>query len=277
MAKDKQQLSLFDNIQNKIERSTSTVGELRCAMWAPVTQITKTSITYKNFIENKNIRAIKTSWGEMEVRNRLLTQTHKDIFDSILTNNRETKIVSHGRVAIYFTPYEVLDQLGKSTTHYTWLKEKIDEIADVKIKYKNNEGDEYSFNIFNKVAYSEKRGLYGVIIDEDYLKYFLNSLTLDYSKYVKDIAMIDDALIKAIIKFFLTHDARDYPAKMGLMEILKTVGYPIDSDRQISSAKSSIYKHIKKLEEYTILYSKKTQLFKYFGKENIYFTKPLNI
>lgn len=276
MAKEKQ-LSLFDNIQNKIERSTSTVDELRCAMWAPISQITKASQTYKDFVANKNIRFLKTSWGEMEVRNRLLTQTHKDIFDSILTNFKETKVMSNGKVAIYFTPYEILDELGVTKTNYNWLKDKIDEIADVKIKYKNNDGDEYSFNIFNKVAYSEKRGLYGVVIDDDYLKFFLNSLTLDYSKYVKDIAMIDDALIKAIIKFFLTHDARDYPFKMGLMEILKTVGYPCDSTRQISSAKGAIYKNIIKLEEYTISYDKKNELFAYFGKENIYFTKSLNI
>lgn len=279
MAKDKEkyEVTLFDTIQQKIERSTSTVAELRVAMWAPIEKISEKSVTYKDFVENKNIRKIKTSWGELEIRNRLLTQTHKDIFDAILTVAKETKVLKNGKIALYFTPYEILEFLGKSTTHYTWLLEKIKEIADAKINYKNNNGDQYLFNILSTVAFSEKRGLYGVTIDEDYMRFFANSLTLDYSKYVKDIALIDDALIKAIIKFFLTHDARDYPFKISLLELLKTVGYPSDSTRQVSSAKSSIYKHKEKLEEYTITYDKKNQVFAYFGKENIYFTASLNI
>lgn len=277
MAKENKQVTLFGEIQTKFERSTSTVQELRIAMWAPIAKISSISTTYKDFVANKNIRTIKTAWGEVEVRNRLLTQAHKDIFDTILSRNKEVKILKNGKVAIYFTPYELLDQLGKSTSNYSWLKEKIDEIGDARIKYKTNENDEYSFSIFSKVAFSEKRGLYGVVMDEDYLKYFLGSLTLDYSTYVKDIALIDDALIKAIIKFFLTHDAREYPFRISLLELLKTVAFPIDSDRQIRSAKESIYANIKKLESYTIVYDKKIQLFEYHGKENIYFTKPLNL
>lgn len=276
MAKEKQ-LSLFDNIQNKIERSTSTVDELRIAMWAPVTQITKASVTYKDFIANKNVRTLKTSWGEVEIRNRLLTQTHKDIFDAILSTNKEIKVLDSGKVAIYFTLYEILDELDKSTTNNKWLKDKIDEISDVKIKYRNNDGDEYSFSIFSKMAFSNQMGKYGVVVDEDYLKFFVNSLTLDYSKYVKDIARVEDALIKAMIKFFLTHDTRNYPFRISLLEILKTVGYPCDSETQITSAKRSIYKNKEKLEEYTILYDKKSSTFEYHGKENVYFTRSLDL
>lgn len=277
MAKEKkQELTLFDQIQTKLDRSTSTVVELRTAMWAPIEKISKASITYKDFIANKNVRKIQTSWGEVEIRNRLLTQTHKDIFDAIFTFKKETKILANGKIALYFTPYEILNELGKSTTHYTWLKQKIDEIADARLKYINN-GDEYSFSIFSKVAYSEKKGMYGIVIDEDYQRFFVNSLTLDYSRYIKDIALINDALIKAIIKFFLTHDTRNYPFRIGFEEVMKSVGYPIDSDRQISSAKNSVYSFTEKLAEYTIEYNKKDQMFEYHGKENVYFTKALTL
>ena len=80
VATNSYQPSLFD-VLDKIERSTSTVEELRVPIFAPVVQIAKNSSTYKEFIQNKNVRKIKTKWGEVEIRNRLLTQVHKDLLD----------------------------------------------------------------------------------------------------------------------------------------------------------------------------------------------------
>ncbi|EPZ1799881.1 hypothetical protein ACXK18_000714 [Campylobacter upsaliensis] len=77
------QHSLFDVVE-KIEKSTSSIDELRVPIFAPISQINKNSSIYKSFVENKNIRTIETKWGAIEIRNRILTQTHKDILDLFL-------------------------------------------------------------------------------------------------------------------------------------------------------------------------------------------------
>ena len=274
----KQEMTLFDKVITKIERSTSTVDELRIAMWAPIEKISKASTTYKDFIANKNVRKIKTSWGEVEVRNRLLTQTHKDIFDGIFTCRKNEKHLEDGRVAMYFSLYQLQQLLGiEPGKNNKWLKQKIEEIADARIKYVSSTGDEFSFGIFAEVAYSEVESSYGVIFSNLYLQYFTNSLTINYGEYVSDIASINDALIKAIIKFFLTHDARNYPFRISFNELIKSVGYPTDSPNQIKQARASINKNRQKLEEYCIYYDKQSSLFEYHGKENIQFTKPLKL
>lgn len=73
------QKSLFESVEDKIKYSTSSVEELRVPIYAPVKQLPPQSSAAKDFKKNNNVRTIETKWGRVEIRNRLLTQTHKEI------------------------------------------------------------------------------------------------------------------------------------------------------------------------------------------------------
>ena len=272
---NKKEITIDNYVKRKLTESHSTVDELRIGVWAPISKLTKASTTYKNFVANKNVRILQTPWGKVEIRNRILTQIHKDIFDAIISNKSNIRTLSNGYVAVYFSLYNVLKILGKSTSNQKWLKDKIDEISDVRIKLINNDKDTISFNILAKVAWSESQSMYGIIIDNDYLNFFLKSLTIKYSNRLYSIARIHDSLIKAIIRFFLTHNVEKYPFSIKLNKLLISVGYPLESTRQMSSAKTSVNKYTNQLKKFEIYYDKKSMIFSYKGVDYISFSNPI--
>ncbi len=45
---------------------------------------------YKNFVANNNVLERKTSWGKIQIRNRLLTQYHNDVLGGIMALKNKT-------------------------------------------------------------------------------------------------------------------------------------------------------------------------------------------
>jgi len=101
------QKSLFENVEDKIKYSTSSVEELRVPIYAPVKQLPPQSSAAIEFKKNNNVRTIQTKWGHVEIRNRLVTQTHKDIMDLISTYNKKIKRLDDGTIALYFSQSEI--------------------------------------------------------------------------------------------------------------------------------------------------------------------------
>ncbi|WP_187648692.1 hypothetical protein [Nitrosophilus labii] len=264
----KEQLTLFD-IQTKIENSTSTVDELRVPIFAPVSKIVKNSRTYKDFIENKNVRVVKTKWGTVEIRNRLLTDTHKSIIDVILSVHRKTKRLPDGSIAIYFSLYEAWKMYQNSNNaksrNFKWFKEKIDEIRDTVIKYKDNHGNEFDFNIISHQAYSEKEDLYGIVFDARYVKFYENGLSVNYKREVANLLELESPLLRSIIRFFFTHKQLN----LNIMDLLETIGFPMESDRSIRYAKKEVKENIDTLEKFGILYNPKNETFYYQGLNSV--------
>ncbi|WP_187648269.1 hypothetical protein [Nitrosophilus labii] len=264
----KEQLTLFD-VQTKIENSSSTVDELRVPIFAPVSKIVKNSRTYKDFIENKNVRVVKTKWGTVEIRNRLLTDTHKSIIDVILSVHKKTKRLTDGSIAIYFSLYEAWKMYQNSNNakskNAKWFKEKIDEIRDTVIKYKDNHGNEFDFNIISHQAYSEKEDSYGIVFDARYVKFYENGLSVNYKREVANLLELESPLLRSIIRFFFTHKQLN----LNIMDIFETIGFPMESDRSIRYAKKEVKENIDTLEKFGILYNPKNETFYYQGLNSV--------
>ncbi|MCV6608798.1 MAG: hypothetical protein OIF32_11330 [Campylobacterales bacterium] len=149
----KQQLSLFGGtIEEKIERSTNTLQEIRIPLFAPMAKIPPNSNTAKKFKLNNNIRTVETTHGKADVRNRILTQTHQDLMIAIHTHKDKLKKLEDGSIAIYFSKYKILKALGKKIggiskkammnkiepnyrTEMNISKKKKKEIVDGKTRY----------------------------------------------------------------------------------------------------------------------------------------------
>ena len=113
------QKSLFETVEDKIKYSTSSVEELRVPIYAPVKQLPPQSVAAKEFKKNNNVRIIETKWGHVEIRNRLLTQTHKDIMDLIFTYHKKIKRLEDGTIALYFSQSEISSSFCRN--HFKFL------------------------------------------------------------------------------------------------------------------------------------------------------------
>ena len=276
------QKSLFENVEDKIKYSTSSVEELRVPIYAPVKQLPPQSSAAKDFKKNNNVRTIETKWGHVEIRNRLLTQTHKDIMDLIFTYNKKIKRLDDGTIALYFSQSEISKAYNnsndnESTTNTSknlkWFRQKLDEIADCRIQYKDNKGNEIDFRVILKKAFSSKENLYGIVLDSNYVEFYEKGLSVNYSSKIPELISVESPLVKSIIRFFFTHKALN----LSLENILITVGFPLPASiRTMQTAKKTLREHIDVFKQFDIEYDAKSEVFYYKGTTEVFINMPIN-
>ena len=275
------QYSLFDTKQ-KINESTSTLMDLRVSPFMPVDKISHNSALAREFVANKNILKRETAFGTVEIRNRLLTQYHKMILDCIMVHNIRS-VVYKGTIAIYFSIYEIAQQLGLEWNGKTQknIQEAIEYIKDVVIVRTDadNPSITSSYNIIQEMKYSSKEQAYVIVLSSQYAEYFNKTISINYNKRFDELIGIrgkGSAFIRSIIEFFITHDASaDNIQRMKLMQLLETINYPCQTPRQVTSAKQYLKEYEKELAKFNIKYYSGSQLFEYTGTTDIRFIPPL--
>jgi len=274
------QKSLFESVEDKIKYSTSSVEELRVPIYAPVKQLPPQSAAAKDFKKNSNVRIIETKWGHVEIRNRLLTQTHKDIMDLIFTYNKKIKRLDDGSIALYFSQSEISKAYNTSDNNNTntsknlkWFRQKLDEIADCRIQYKDNNDNEIDFRVILKKAFSAKENLYGIVLDSNYVEFYEKGLSVNYSSKIPKLISVDSPLVKSIIRFFFTHKA----INLSLENILITVGFPLPASvRTMQTAKKTLREHVDVFKQFDIIYDPKKEIFYYRGTKEVFINLPID-
>lgn len=256
------QLTLYDyfnKVHTKIEKSTSTIDEIRVPIFAPVAKITKRSRTYQEFIKNKNVRIIKTQWGEAEVRNRLLTDTHKTIMDVVMSIARIIKNEQSegGIIGLYFSLYELKKVysdkgLDERSRNYQWFKEKLYEIRDTLIRFRDKSGNEYDFNIITHLELDGKQGNCYLELDNRYVRFYGESLSVNYKQELKKLISVRSPLLRSVIRFFFTHEK----FTIDVDSLLEMIGYTVDSERQVRNAKKEIRDNAALLKGFGIEYKR---------------------
>ena len=274
--------SLFATVEDKIKYSTSTVEELRVPIYAPVKQLPPQSVAMKDFKSNNNVRILKTKWGQVEIRNRLLTQTHKDIMDLIFTYKKKIKRLENGSIALYFSQSEISKQYSHTvdtddsspvSKNLQWFRKKLDEIADCRIQYKDNAGNEIDFRIIVKKAFSVEEDLFGIVLDPNYIEFYEKGLSVNYSSKIPDLLTVESPLVKSIIRFFFTHKALN----LSLDNVLETVGFPLPaSDRTLQSAKKTLRESVNVFKIFDIEYNAEKEIFYYKGTDDIYINTAID-
>jgi len=280
MAKKKtdpnQQTFDLPSVINKFENLSAAVNELRTGIFAPITKISSKSIIHKKFIDNKRERRIETTWGTVVVAGNILTQTHRDILDCVFAAaSNDTKELSDGSIAVYFKLADIskaLSSKGEDNYNYNWIKQKLKEIQTTAIEFRAKDSKDYfMFNFLSKAAFSEKHGSFGLVFTKEYKQFIESQLTVNYQQELPKLLKVDSALLKAIIRFFWTHKH----CNISVEQVLKSIGYPIESDRAIMTARKEIKDNAEILEkEFGIFYNKKENFLYTQTNENITFIPP---
>ena len=259
MAKKKQQLTLEFDVIRKFEKTLTTASELRTGIFAPIDKISANSKTYKDFIANNRKRTIETSWGKTIVKGNILTQTHRDLMDCIIAGAKEIKELEGGGIAVYFSTTDILKSYsGKTNTNTKWLKDKLDEIQNSSIEFKqSNTDDYYSFSIIDSHAFSTNHNSFGLVLTPAYRKFFEEQLTINYKKELPKLLKVKSALLKAVIRFFWTHSVS---SNMEIINLLQTIGFPLESIRMKQKAIKEIKDNAELLLDYGIVFEPKSKL-----------------
>ena len=192
-------------------------------------------------------------------------------------------VVYKGTIAIYFSIYEIAQQLGLEWNGKTQknIQEAIEYIKDVVIVRTDTDNASItsSYNIIQEMKYSSKEQAYVIVLSSQYAEYFNKTISINYNKRFDELIGIrgkGSALIRSIIEFFITHDASaDNIQRMKLMQLLETINYPCQTPRQLTSAKQYIKEYEKELSKFNIKYYSGSQLFEYTGTTDIRFIPPL--
>jgi len=270
MAKNKTTPSLFENFKT----SNATVTELRVGIFAPITQVTASSQLNKKFIENGRVHKVKTKWGSVKVKGNILTQIHRDIIDAIFSTASFSETTKKGNVALFFSAYEVQKFLNrKSKTNRTWLKKKLDEIKTTNIEFIDKDGNTFDFNITDSGGYSAKKDSYAIIFTEGYMNFFQNEVSVNYKNEMAKLMKVENAMIRAIIRFFFTHANN---IQIDLVNLLKVLGYPIELAASMKKARKAIRDYEEVLKSFNITVIHSSYLLKYQKLDTVTHNIPKN-
>lgn len=270
MSKDTDRLSLFETFKT----SNATVNELRVGIFAPITQITANSVIQKNFIEAGRVRKVETAWGSVKVKGNILTQIHRDVIDAIFSTATYSETTTRGNIALFFSGYEVQEFLGrKSKTNNTWLKKKLDEIKTTNVEFIDKEGNTHDFNLTDSGGYSVKKDSFVIVFTEGYMNFFQKQVSVNYKNEMKKLMNVDDALIKAMIRFFFTHANG---MSIELINLLDVLGYPTNIPASLKKARRIVREHTLELEAFCITVDLKRWMFKYKKLTSVTHNVPIN-
>lgn len=278
--KRSQQPVLFD-VVTKIEQSTASVTELRVPIFAPVQKLSGNSTTAQAFKKSGGIRVIETSWGKVEIRGRkLLTQVHRDLLDCIYTHASNINYKEDGDVAILFSQGKILreysaDKSESYETNTKWLREKIEEIRDVTVKFEDGSKRSADFNLIKYLDYDDEASSYCITLDKRYLRFYEQELSIGYKRELPKLLKVDSALVRAIVRWFFTHKEE---SKYKLLTVFEALGFPIDSPKTLQVSKREMKLRREELLSFGIDYDPEDGehgSFYYRGNENVSFIPSL--
>lgn len=229
----------YDSIEN-IDRACSTVIENSIAIFLPFKRIDKTDI-YKKFERKNKIIDIENHFFEkVECKGRLLGQTHKDILEILLSMSEHTTYSKDtARFKITTTAYELTKRLKRNKGKKQWIIEKIDEIAECRIKIfytnSNNDNETFNFSFISSIRTINENEI-EINFTPEYTHFLIHNELLDYRNYIPSIMELEGDIkeiqrtykkrrnldgsyglkrginaefIKSVVRYMLTHNGKN--------------------------------------------------------------------
>lgn len=204
-------------------------------------------VNYRRTLESKGI-IFEDEKYVVEVKGIHLTQIHRDILDIFLCygdNSLETKIIEAKAIRL-FTLYEVQKRLNyQIKNNNKWIEKKITEMQQSVFKITSKEsGDWIQFSIIDTAKYSKKNNKYAVIINDDYLNFFKNGISIGYKDLLDEIVKLEHPQTKAVVRYLFTFSKGH---QINIDKLLKKVGI-IEVDKSVfNKVKKRVIEELKKV------------------------------
>ena len=278
----------FINSAPNINRACSSLLENSSSIFLPFKRIENSDI-HKRFIKSNQVLELEHNlFGRLQVRARLLGQIHKDILEVLLTGEKVFN-KNDRRFSVEMSAYQILKRLGVTTSNKEWLSNKINEIAECRIRFINDDGDDFSFDFIDTVTGITKKDENGnaiksgektikVVFSEAYTAFLARTEILDYSNYIDDIVSIDNTFVKAVVRYMLINNGKDSKIKItNLIDKLQTdkIMSHIELERNVKLLKSIEIQELLKIKFGITLVGDETLVFNELESKSHYYIKPL--
>lgn len=200
--------------------------------------IKKTSL-YRDFLANNKNLSFIVGDTTLQVKNELLTQTHKDVLEALLMFN-----TSFSSEKISVSNSSIMSFLDKNSKNVSWLFDILEELFNVTIRlFKKNVSSDGTladgFRILDTLAYDTKTGAVIFSFHSSFLTIYQNAKLFSYSKFTPFIANLDHNISKQVVRYLLTFDnlqidiKKLLSVKLGLLNVVT----PRSLDRYIKRIK----------------------------------------
>lgn len=224
-----------------IDRACSTVIENSIALFLPFKRLDKSDLQKKFDANNRTLEIDNNMFDKVEIKGRLLGQTHKDILEILLTSKKSYSKTS-AQFKIKTTAYDVTNKLNRNLGKKKWLIDKIDEIAESRIKifYTNGKDESVTFNFaFISSIKTVNQNEIEISFTPEYTYFLIKNELLDYSNYIDDIMQLEEDIklaqkqiglkrgininfIKSVVRYMLVHNGKNSQISIAnLIEKLK--------------------------------------------------------
>jgi hypothetical protein len=283
-------IEFIDSAPN-INRACSSLLENSSSIFLPIKRIDNSDVAKRFFKNNQVLEIEHNLFGKLQVRGRLLGQIHKDILEVLLTGEKRFN-KNNRRFSVEMSAYQILKRLGVATTNKKWLSEKINEIAECRIRVFSTDGDvdqDFSFGFIDTVSGLSVKCKDGeskdidekiikVVFSEAYTAFLARTEILDYSNYIDDIVSLDNTFIKAVVRYMLINNGRDSRIKISnLIEKLQTdkIMSHIELKRNIKLLKSRETQELLRERFGITIVGEETLVFNELESKSHYYIKPL--
>lgn len=259
MINSNNQVITLEKKDENIQRACTSIMENYLPIFLPFNKLRKNNPLYKKFTKNGNKLVIENKYGILEIRNRLITQQHKDILETMLSNSKSYINKEETMFVTIKSRYDFLKQIGMCPTSYTYLEEKIKELEDISINTKYQTSDnkiiEEQFGIIAAIKMEEdktkKNGtkIIKVKFTKEFTAFYLDSNLLDYKKNIAKIAKLPTPFLKSIARYMLIHNKH----QINISTFIRNLGFDkIFTQREIDRKKKELEKYKEQLKDLDI-------------------------
>jgi len=262
---------------DKIQSGSITYKSILFNFFVPILKVSANSIIYKKFVKENNTKTIKTDFGTVQIRNRLLTEKHRDIINAILLLG-ETTWLPGGELGVYFKERDILKKLRMGNGNYMALRESILLITDAKY-YITLANLTFTMGIFKEYTTVTKNGktMQCVVFDKKYVDMHKHDFSASFNKLLEKTVEIKYSTIPTIINYIYIHNKDKSKKIYKLMDILEKIGFPIESRDSIKTLKRNLLKFQETMAQvFSIYYNSKEHTFTYARSNSVDILPPLN-
>jgi len=209
--------------KNPLQVAITSIFENRIPVFLPVKQVTHLKL--KKELDEKGVVTFDTSYGTLEIRGNLLTQTHKNLLEAILSYEKYE--IEDGSFYVKFKPYDLLkNKLGKTHPNdYKHLNKLLKELAAFSMVLKIGPDIEIGFRLIDDFLIDHRSGKKKIKKEYFYFVKFTrvlsavweNETLFNYTKMIPLFDKISIPIVQAITKFLLTYEKEEFE----IQEILK--------------------------------------------------------
>ncbi len=190
-------------VDDRLTKAISSIFENRLPIFLPMQKLHQSKIN-KIFKENDNKLILKTNFGEIECRNRLVTQNHKAYLEAMLSY--EKKPLTDNSFYVEFKIYDLLDKKlkKKNPTDYDTFKKYLKELKDLHIVLKSN-NKEFGFSFIDDYAIDNKTGAYKIKFTRIFSYIWMNESLISYKNGTSALNNINDVIVQSVIRYMITY------------------------------------------------------------------------